>query len=157
MVTASFTCENPEETRRLGELIGRLARPGEIWSLSGPLGAGKTLLIQGMARGLGFPGTATSPTFTLQHVYEGRLNLYHFDWYRLTHPREVEELGWAEWADRGGVVAVEWGDKFPQLLPPATIKLGLEFADVEGRRVTVEATHPESIPRVEELIRCWPP
>ena len=157
MLTATFTCESPDETRQLGELIGRMAQPGEVWSLSGPLGAGKTVLVQGLAQGLGFPATATSPTFTLQHIYEGRLNLYHFDWYRLSKPREVEELGWAEWTGRGGVVAVEWGDKFPQLLPPSTIKVAIEFVNEDSRRLTVEADSPESILRVEELIRCWPP
>ena len=79
MVTTSFTCETPEQTFQLGQLIGRQARPGEIWSLAGTLGAGKTLFVQGMAKGLGFEGPVTSPTFTLQHIYEGRLNLFHYD------------------------------------------------------------------------------
>lgn len=157
MVTTSFTCESPEKTWQLGQLIGRMAKPGEIWSLSGPLGAGKTLLVQGLAQGLDFPGIATSPTFTLQHIYEGRLNLYHFDWYRLEKQREAEELGWSDWTARGGVVVVEWGDKFPKLFPPTTIKITFEFLNDDERRLIVEAAHPESIPRVEELIRCWPP
>ena len=156
MLTTSITCETSEQTHLLGQLIGRQAQPGDTWSLSGPLGAGKTLFIQGMAKGLGFEGPVTSPTFNLQHIYEGRLNLYHFDWDRLMDRREVEELGWAEWIGRGGVVAVEWGDKFPKLFPPTTLKLIFEFLTEESRRVIVEASHPDSIPRVEELIKCWP-
>lgn len=157
MLTTSFTCETPEQTFQLGQLIGQKAQAGDTWSLSGPLGAGKTLLVQGMAKGLGFEGPVTSPTFNLQHIYEGRLNLYHFDWYRLNHSREVEELGWEEWINRGGMVVVEWGDKFSNLFPQTTLKLVLEFMSEEIRRVFVEAAHPDSIPRVEELIQCWPP
>ena len=156
MLTSSFTCETPEETFKLGELIGHQATPNEVWSLMGPLGAGKTLFVQGMAKGLGFEGPVTSPTFTLQHIYEGRLNLYHFDWYRLMERREVEDLGFREWAERGGVVAVEWGDKFPKLFPPNVIKLTFDVLAGESRRLIVEATHPESMNRLEELIRCWP-
>lgn len=156
MLTTSVTCDTAEQTFELGQLIGSQAQAGDIWSLSGPLGAGKTQLVQGMAKGLGFEGPVTSPTFNLQHIYEGRLNLYHFDWYRLENPREVEDLGWQEWTNRGGVVAVEWGDKFPKLFPAATLKLIFEFISEESRRVIVEASHPDSIPRLEELIKCWP-
>jgi len=157
LLTTSLTCDTPEQTFQLGHLIGQKAQAGDTWSLSGPLGAGKTLLVKGMAKGLGFEGPVTSPTFNLQHIYEGRLNLYHFDWYRLNHRGEVEELGWEEWTSRGGVVAVEWGDKFPDLFPGTALKLILEFISEESRRVIVEASHPDSIPRVEELIQCWPP
>jgi tRNA threonylcarbamoyladenosine biosynthesis protein TsaE len=157
MVTTSITCQGPEQTFQLGYLIGQQAQPGDVWSLCGPLGAGKTLLVQGLAKGLGFEGPVTSPTFTLQHIYEGRLNLYHFDWYRLEKPQEVEDLGFRDWTGRGGVVAVEWGDKFPKLLPPTALKLIFEFISEQGRRVIVEAAHPETISRVEELIKCWPP
>jgi tRNA threonylcarbamoyladenosine biosynthesis protein TsaE len=156
MLTSSFACETPEDTFKLGELIGHQARPNEVWSLAGPLGAGKTLFVQGMAKGLGFEGPVTSPTFTLQHIYEGRLNLYHFDWYRLMERREVDDLGFREWSERGGVVAVEWGDKFPKLFPPNVIKLTFDVLSGESRRLIVEATHPESMDRLEELLRCWP-
>ena len=131
--------------------------PGEVWSLSGPLGAGKTLWVKGFAQGLGVQNTVTSPTFTLQHIYEGRLPLYHFDWYRLEHAQEVEDLGFREWTDRGGVVAVEWGDKYPRLLPPNTIRMVFETLGPQSRRIIVEADQPETIPRIEELVRCWPP
>ena len=156
MLTSSFTCETPEETFKLGELIGHQARPNEVWSLTGPLGAGKTLFVQGLAKGLGFEGPVTSPTFTLQHIYEGRLNLYHFDWYRLMEGREVLDLGFREWAERGGVTAVEWADKFPKLMPPNVLKMTFDVLSEQSRRLIVEANHPDSIPRVEELLRCWP-
>ena len=156
MITSSFICETPEETFKLGEVIGHQARPGEVWCLTGGLGAGKTLFVKGMAKGLGYEGNVTSPTFTLQHIYEGRLNLYHFDWYRLMQSREVDDLGWAEWLGRGGVVAVEWGDKFLKLFPSEVIKMSFEPFAGEGRRLIVEAKHEGSMDRVQEIIRCWP-
>jgi tRNA threonylcarbamoyladenosine biosynthesis protein TsaE len=156
LLTTSFNCDTPEQTFQLGELIGRQARPNEVWCLSGPLGAGKTLFVQGLAKGLGFEGPVTSPTFTLQHIYEGRLNLYHFDWYRLEKPKEVDDIGWADWTERGGVTVVEWGDKFPELFPPNALKMVFEYRSEESRRMILEASHPESIPRVEELLKCWP-
>ena len=157
MLTASFQCETPDQTFQLGELIGQKAQPGEVWSLRGPLGSGKTRFVQGLAKGLGYEGKVTSPTFTLQHIYEGRLVLFHFDWYRLRYPQEVEDLGWREWIERGGVVAVEWGNKFPDLFPPDVLKMDFEMITEGRRRMVVEAEHDQSIPRVEELIRCWPP
>ncbi len=157
MLTTSFNCESPEETQKLGELAGSKALRGDVWCLSGPLGAGKTLFMKGLAKGLGFEGMVTSPTFALQHIYEGRLTLYHFDWYRLLKPGEVQGLGWEEWLTRGGVVAVEWGDKFPELMPDTALKIGFDIVSDEVRRVTLEAGHPGSIPRLEELIQCWPP
>src|SRR5258708_7335571 len=102
MLKTSFTCDNPELTHQLGLMIGQKAKPGDVWNLVGPLGAGKTQFVKGLAQGLGFEGGVTSPTFTLQHIYEGRIPLYHFDWYRLNRPQEVEDLGWAEWLGRGG-------------------------------------------------------
>jgi tRNA threonylcarbamoyladenosine biosynthesis protein TsaE len=156
LVTSSFICETPEQTFKLGEVIGHQARPGEVWCLTGGLGAGKTLFVQGIAKGLGCKSNVTSPTFTLQQIYEGRLNLYHFDWYRLEQNREVDDLGWAEWLGKGGVVAVEWGDKFLKLFPAEVIKMAFEPFGPESRRLIVEAKHPESMDRVQEIIRCWP-
>jgi len=157
LLKTSFTCDTPELTYQLGLMIGERAKPGEIWNLEGPLGGGKTQFVKGLAKGLGYEGQVTSPTFALQHIYEGRLPLYHFDWYRLEKPKEVEDLGWFDWIGKGGVVAVEWGDKFPKLFPPTLLKLSFEILSEEARRLSVEASHPESIPQVEELIRCWPP
>jgi tRNA threonylcarbamoyladenosine biosynthesis protein TsaE len=100
MLILSVTTLNVEETFQFAFEVGRLARPGEVWCLSGTLGAGKTAFIQGFAKGLGYQGRVTSPTFGLQNVYEARLPLYHFDWYRLAQPEEVVDLGWEEWLSR---------------------------------------------------------
>lgn len=157
MLKTSFNCDSPELTHQLGVLIGQRAKPGEIWDLEGPLGAGKTQFVKGLAQGLGYGAAVTSPTFSLQNIYEGRLPLYHFDWYRLERQKEVEDLGWFDWIGRGGVTVVEWGDKFPGLFPPTLLKISFDILSDLERRLSVEASHPESIPQVEELIRCWPP
>jgi tRNA threonylcarbamoyladenosine biosynthesis protein TsaE len=91
------------------------------------LAAGKTAFIQGFARGMGYTGRVTSPTFALQNVYEARFPVYHFDWYRLGSAAEVLDLGWEEWLSRGGVVLVEWADKFPELLPPHALSMRSRF------------------------------
>ncbi len=156
MVTSSFLCETPEQTFQLGEEVGKKAKFGEVWCLTGGLGAGKTLFVKGIAKGLGFEGMVTSPTFNLQNIYEGRLPLYHFDWYRLNQSREVEDIGWSEWLSREGVVVVEWGDKFMNLFPPQVIKMAFEPYTENGRRLILEGKHEESIPRVQEIILCWP-
>lgn len=156
MLSASILCETPEQTIQWGRLIGEKVLPGEVWSLSGPLGAGKTLWVKGLAEGMGVEGLVTSPTFTLQHIYQGRLPLFHFDWYRLERAQEVEDLGFREWAEKGGVVAVEWADKYPYLLPPHAVRLRFEPLGSLSRRIIVEADDPQTIPRIEELLRCWP-
>jgi tRNA threonylcarbamoyladenosine biosynthesis protein TsaE len=155
LLTSSFLCYTPEQTFQLGEEIGKKAQSGEVWCLTGGLGAGKTLFVKGMAKGLGFEGNVTSPTFNLQNVYEGRLPMYHFDWYRLNKAEEVENIGWSEWLSREGVVVVEWGDKFKNLFPPKVIKMAFEPYTETGRRLIVEG-HDESITRVQEIILCWP-
>jgi len=155
LLTGSFIIQSPEETFQLGRLIGSGAPAGEVWNLVGPLGAGKTHFVKGLAAGLGFEGPVTSPTFNLQNVYEARLPLYHFDWYRLEKAAEVEDLGFSEWVEKGGVTVVEWGDKFPKLFPPVALKLAMEVLEGEKRRFILEAVHPDVQGRLGEILKCW--
>lgn len=105
------------------ELASGLAA-GSVLALCGPLGAGKTCLTRGLVAGLGSPAAVSSPTFTLIHEYPGgRLPVSHFDFYRVDSAAELVAAGWDEHLDRDGVVIVEWADRFPELLPPATIWL----------------------------------
>lgn len=110
------TCisHRPEETEALGESWGREAQPGWLVGLGGDLGVGKTQLIRGLARGLGFTGRVQSPTFALINEYVGgRLALHHIDLYRLDTPRQMHAAGLVEYFERPeGVVAVEWFDKW---------------------------------------------
>ena len=158
MVTGSFVTHSEEETHAFARKAGELSRPCDVWCLVGPLGAGKTSFVKGLAEGLGFPGPVTSPTFTLHHIYtEGRLPLHHFDWYRLKGAGEVEDLGFSEWAEKGGVTAVEWADRFPKLIPANSITLTMELVSEGERRLVLEASDPRIIPLASELLKCWPP
>jgi tRNA threonylcarbamoyladenosine biosynthesis protein TsaE len=104
--------DGPEQTQRLGALLGAALRPGDVILLHGGLGAGKTALTQGIARGLGVTETVNSPTFTILKEYSGRLPLYHFDLYRIEHPDELLSLGFEQYFDAGdGICVVEWAER----------------------------------------------
>ena len=129
----------PEETRRLGEALGRAAEAGDVVLLSGELGAGKTVFVQGIARGLRFEGPVSSKSFVLLGEYAGRLVLYHADLYRLDSPDEVEELALEE-ISSGGVLVVEWPERGDVVLPEERLTLLFEVTGPETRRITAEAT-----------------
>lgn len=102
----------------LGRESGERAGAGDIWLLSGGLGAGKTHWVKGFVQGLGSPAEVTSPTFGLMHEYPaGRLPIFHFDFYRLGGVEELLAIGWDETLEQGGVVLAEWGERFPELFP----------------------------------------
>jgi tRNA threonylcarbamoyladenosine biosynthesis protein TsaE len=128
-----------EEMMALGREIGVALSGGEVIGLVGPLGAGKTHLVKGLARGLGCDSGVTSPTFTLVHEYGGgRCPLYHFDFYRVEREEEFLEIGWEEYLDAGdGVVVVEWADRFEELMPEGTSWWRIELGEGEGKRVVV--------------------
>lgn len=130
-----------EETRRLARRLGRLAAGPLVIALIGELGSGKTLFVQGLARGLGVPeGTAvTSPTFTLVHHYAGRLPLAHVDLYRLEAPVAMEELGLEELFDGAGVCAVEWADRLPAGALAERLEIRLTIAGAGRRRIVASA------------------
>ena len=124
-----FTVEtaSPEETAALAERIGTLCPAGTVFALAGDLGAGKTLFVQGLARGLGFSGEVTSPTFNLMNVYEGKMRLTHFDVYRLERAEELYDIGFYEYADDPeGVVVIEWFDKFREEMPADYVCVTIE-------------------------------
>ena len=107
-----------EETRQLGEKLAEELRAGDVILLEGPLGAGKSELARGVARGLGVRETVTSPSFTILNVYDsGRVPLYHFDWYRLKDAEELFEMGMEEYLGGDGIALVEWPGRCPEALP----------------------------------------
>lgn len=129
---------NAEATRKLGGLLGQCARAGDVIVCAGALGAGKTTLIQGLAAGLGVDEGqyVRSPTFTLMQIYRGRYPLYHFDFYRLSHDNEVWDIGFEDCLEAGGVVVMEWGDKFPSVLPAARLEIRFEILSADERGIT---------------------
>lgn len=115
-----------EDTKRFGEKLGALLKPGDIICLMGDLGAGKTTLTKSIGKGLGVEDYITSPTFTLINEYKGRLNLYHFDVYRLEGVSDLDDLGFEEYFYSNGVSIIEWGDKIASILPENTISIKIE-------------------------------
>ncbi len=126
--------DSPEQTRELGRALGRLAGPGDVVLLWGPVGAGKTVLASGILDGLGVPGPHPSPTFTLVHVYRGRLPAAHVDLYRLGEGLDPAEIDWEELMASGGVTVVEWPDRLGRLVPADALELRLRPED-GGRRL----------------------
>ena len=142
---------SPEETQALGERLGRVLQAGDVVSLVGELGAGKTCLVQGLARGLGVESErVASPTFTIVNQHMGRVTLYHVDLYRLESARELEEIGLGDYLEGGGVAVVEWFDRFPDWQPPDRIELELEITGEESRRIRASATGPSAQARLQE-------
>jgi len=125
---------SPEETRRLGERLGEQLRAGDVVLLSGELGAGKTVFVQGLARGLGFEGSVSSKSFVLLGEYADRVKLYHADLYRLERAEEVEELALDE-ISADGVLVVEWPERAGDgVLPEDHVRIEFEVTG-EDRRV----------------------
>ncbi|MDE7185635.1 MAG: tRNA (adenosine(37)-N6)-threonylcarbamoyltransferase complex ATPase subunit type 1 TsaE [Lachnospiraceae bacterium] len=109
---------SPEETFEAGRKLGMNAKPGEIYTLSGDLGVGKTVFTQGVAAGLGIAEHVNSPTFTIVQVYEsGRLPFYHFDVYRIGDVEEMDEVGYEEYFYGNGLCIVEWAERIRELIP----------------------------------------
>lgn len=130
------------ETFELGERIGKQAREGQVYTLIGDLGVGKTVFTQGLAKGLGIQEPISSPTFTIVQVYEeGRLPFYHFDVYRIGDVEEMDEIGYEDYIYGQGVCLIEWANLIEEILPPnhteIVIEKDLEYG-FEFRRITIE-------------------
>ena len=131
-----FISNSPEETAAAGAECARGANKGDVFALTGDLGAGKTQFVKGLVAELGSSNQATSPTFTLIHEYSGgRLPVYHFDFYRLETADEVARLGLDEYLYGDGVCIIEWADRFPELLPTGTRWISLEVQSETARAI----------------------
>ena len=140
-----------EALRALGYALGQVVAPGTAIGLTGDLGAGKTCFAQGLAAGLGITGPIPSPTFVLVCRYDtGRLTLWHADLYRLEDQSALDQLALDEVLEAGGVVAVEWPDRFPGLLPDDRLDVRLDHHP-DGREVTLAATGPAHAALLERL------
>jgi tRNA threonylcarbamoyladenosine biosynthesis protein TsaE len=137
--TIDLATGDPEATTAVGGALAPFLRPGDVVSLTGDLGAGKTTLVQGTARALGVEEAVLSPTFTLVREYRGAMPVYHLDVYRLDRIQDVLDLGFEEILDRGGIVFIEWGDAIEVLLPPTHLQIELKLLDGDdfGRRLVV--------------------
>lgn len=144
----------PEETQDVGRVLGEHSRAGDIYLLTGPLGAGKTCLTQGIAAGLDVTGYVRSPTFVLMTRYQGRLTLHHVDLYRLGGPEEVWDLGLEEQLFGDGVCVVEWADRASDLFPLESLVISLDYGEKGEDRVITFLERPERYaPALERLAR----
>lgn len=130
---------SPEQTFELGKEFAGMLAAGEVVVLCGDLGAGKTHFVKGMAAGLGVSQEVTSPTFTLIHEYPGtKLTLFHIDLYRLEEPAEALQIGLEEYLHSDGVTVIEWGDKFPELIPAGSRWIQLKVLEGQLRQIDFE-------------------
>ena len=141
-----------EETRAVGNRLAALLRAGDTVLLEGDLGAGKSELARGVARGLGITGAVPSPSFTILNAYdEGRIPLYHFDWYRIEDPQEIYEMGLDEMLGGDGIALIEWSGKAPACVPSRALKIEIT-SPCESERL-IRFTPLGGFPWKEENLR----
>ncbi len=152
----SFVTASQAQTIALGERLGRVLQDGDVLVLTGDLGAGKTQLTKGIAAGLGIADDVTSPTFTIQMVYEGgRLPLFHFDLYRLDDPDQLEDTGLFDVLGQEGVCVIEWGEQFSDEIGDARVDVFVTRKDDEAAPGTEPAREVRLVAhdaRGEELL-----
>lgn len=143
-----FLWKEQGETAEFGRHLGALLFPGAVVVLNGDLGAGKTTLSQSIGVGLGVEDYITSPTFALVNEYEGRLSMYHMDFYRIEAVDELDDLGLDDYFYSDGVSVVEWGDRIERFLPEERLELQIDKVSESERRVSARAFGK----RYEELL-----
>ena len=127
-----------EETRALGKRLAACLKPGDVVLLQGDLGAGKSELARGVARGLGVSGPVPSPSFTILNAYdEGTVPLYHFDWYRIQDPDEIAQMGMDEQLGGDGIALIEWSERAKEYLPERNLTITIRAAGEETREITL--------------------
>ncbi len=134
-----FISNSPLDTKNVAAEFAKTLVGGEVIAFYGDLGMGKTCFVNGLAEGLGFKGEVSSPTFAIINEYlGGRLNLYHFDMYRVTGWDDLYTTGYFEYMESGGVLAVEWSENIESALPENTIRITIKRLDETKREIIVE-------------------
>lgn len=149
----TYITTSDEETISLGQRLGALLSEGDVVALVGELGSGKTWFTKGLALGLGVsPDTiVTSPSFTLVNEYKGRYTFYHMDFYRLENLPEVLSTGLEEYLHDSGVVALEWADRWPDILPEKRVMVKFLIIDDRRREITLSGYDPRALEIIEDL------
>lgn len=134
-----ITTHSAEATRALGAKLAQSLQAGDVVLLQGDLGAGKSEFARGVARGLGISGPVPSPSFTILNAYdEGRIPLYHFDWYRIHDSDEIGEMGFEEQLHGDGASLVEWSEQAPEYIPARALAVHIRAVDENTREITLE-------------------
>ena len=147
--------DSREQTLEMGRLIGEILERGDVVALIGELGSGKTCLTQGLAKGLGVEENVpvVSPTFTLINEYPGKIPLIHLDVYRLSGPRDLEDMGYEEYFEGGGIIVIEWAEKIRDILPAKTLFVSMRYIDENTREMILEGPG-DKIRKIEELLKA---
>lgn len=132
-----------KQTQSLGDKLARRLHSGSLVALSGPLGSGKTTLIKGICKGLGIKEMVRSPYFVIMRQYPGKLQVYHFDLFRLNSPEELFSIGYEEYFYGDGICLVEWAEKAKALLPQERIDIFLKIVSESKREIKIEEVKPE--------------
>jgi len=135
--------DSVQKTISLGRRLAENLQGGEIIALMGELGAGKTTFVKGIAEGLGIREVVTSPTFVIIKTYQGRLPLHHMDFYRLNNPQDLETIGFEDYTGGGGILAIEWAEKFLSELPHPIIHVSFLYGDADNRIIKFNAQEDE--------------
>lgn len=129
---------SPAQTRAMGEMLSHVLQPGDVLILNGDLGAGKSEFTRGIAKGLGISGPVPSPSFTIMNVYQdGRVPLYHFDWYRLNSSEELYEMGLDEYLQGDGIAVVEWPSQCQDAIPESCLNVCFQSYGENEREITL--------------------
>lgn len=138
----TFTTASAEETIEVGAMVAKRLKAGDIVALSGNLGAGKTTLVKGIAKGLGVKNYryVNSPSFVLVKEYRGKVPLFHFDIYRLNNLKDIEEIGYEDYLARKGVVVIEWSEKMSRILPKGHLNIALKIKNTNERVISIRNT-----------------
>jgi tRNA threonylcarbamoyladenosine biosynthesis protein TsaE len=127
-----------KETFDWAKELGVSAKKGSIFALYGELGTGKTIIAKGIAKGLGISDDVTSPTFLMMEIYKGKMQLYHFDLYRIDNVEKLDELNFEEYWSGNGVSVIEWAEKAEHRIPADSVRINLEWISDTERRISVE-------------------
>lgn len=154
MNSAQILSHNPQETLLIAAKFARHLKAGDIVFLKGDLGAGKTTFTKGLAQGLGVSVNAVnSPTFILMNYYEGKLPIYHFDFYRLTQDKELKTVEMDEYFYGDGVAVIEWPERLGELAPKEFLQVALEHKGEHQRGIVFTATGQGFLKRLKEIVK----
>jgi tRNA threonylcarbamoyladenosine biosynthesis protein TsaE len=161
MQSLAFNSHSPEQTQILGRYLGKLAQKADVLLLTGELGTGKTCLVQGIARGLNVKQHAFSPSFVILRQYQGRLPLYHIDFYRLDCIYEIAGLGLEDYFYGDGVCVIEWAEKGKQLVPQDYLLISIQYVTTSptGRSIRLKPRgrrYDQLVAQLKKETECWP-
>ena len=153
MESLKLNSNSPKQTQLLGSYLGKLVQKADVFLLVGELGTGKTCLVQGIAHGLDVKEYPFSPSFVILREYHGRLPLYHIDFYRLDHIKEIADLGLEEYFYGDGVSVVEWAEKGLQIIPPENLLITIHYipASETGRSICLKPQGERYQALIEQL------